>query len=69
METAYLKQYLEFGYASEQLQRGSFVPSGIYLTSGEAVYKGLLCQQNAWLDCMSVVRIEGLLYDAMLAPV
>eukprot|EP00957_Ditylum_brightwellii_P185414 14118376-Ditylum_brightwellii.AAC.1 len=43
---------------------GQFVPSGLHLMAGEAVCKGLLHQQNTWLDCMSVVIIEGLSYDA-----
>eukprot|EP00957_Ditylum_brightwellii_P045535 3452275-Ditylum_brightwellii.AAC.1 len=40
-----------------------YVPKFV-LKSGEAAYKGLLQRQNAWLDNMSVVMIEGLAYDA-----
>ena len=68
-ETVYLKLYLEFGYETKQLEMGQFVLSGLHLMAGKAIYKGLLCQKNAWLDRMSVVIIEGLSYDAMYVPV
>eukprot|EP00957_Ditylum_brightwellii_P022627 1706643-Ditylum_brightwellii.AAC.1 len=53
----------------QQLEMGRFAPSGLHLTTGEVVHKGLLRRQNAWLDHMSVVIIEGLSYNAMYVPV
>eukprot|EP00957_Ditylum_brightwellii_P052544 3984377-Ditylum_brightwellii.AAC.1 len=48
---------------------GRFVPTGLHLTAGEAVYKSLLRRQNAWLDSMLVVIIERIAYDAMFVPI
>ena len=59
-DAQYLKMLLNFGYENKYLVLGIFVPTGIHLTTNPAVYKGLLRQQNTFVNSLLILAIEGL---------
>eukprot|EP00957_Ditylum_brightwellii_P139137 10605822-Ditylum_brightwellii.AAC.1 len=57
-DAQYLKTLLNFGYKNKYLVHGIFVPTGIHLATNPAVYKGLLRQQNTFVNSLLVLAIE-----------
>ena len=68
-DAQYLKTILNFGYENKYLVHGIFVPTGIHLTTNPAVYKGLLRQQNTFVNSLLVLAIEGLSEEATMQDI
>jgi molecular chaperone GrpE (heat shock protein) len=68
-DAQYLKTILNFGYENKYLVHGIFVPTGIHLTTNPAVYKGLLRQQNNFVNSLLVLAIEGLSEEATMQEI
>eukprot|EP00957_Ditylum_brightwellii_P006326 479932-Ditylum_brightwellii.AAC.1 len=58
-DTAYLKTLLNFGYEHNHIMHGTFV------TAGPKVYVVPLCQQDAYLNSILVLLVEGISQDAI----
>eukprot|EP00957_Ditylum_brightwellii_P171567 13061929-Ditylum_brightwellii.AAC.1 len=65
MDAVYLKTLLNFGYEHGHIIHGTFVPTGIHLTTGTKVYKELLRRKNACLNSILVLMVEDISQDAI----
>eukprot|EP00957_Ditylum_brightwellii_P146057 11122004-Ditylum_brightwellii.AAC.1 len=68
-DTPYLKNLLNYGNETGQIPLGTFVPAGIHVFVDVAMYKGLLRQQNAYVDSIAAAPIKGITEKAVIQKI